>query len=192
MNNKFNKDTSIIVNGVASQNKKGRNTKKIIYVSGVVLLLIASALLVWFFVYNKDSKNTQTIQNNDPAYIEVKRQADAMFAEQDAARKVAAEGVLSTTTSPTAKASAYIELANVADISGNTREALSNAQKALEENESLDTFVAVAFYAQKMKDYDLAREMYGKAADAAKQAGGDNAQVEYDNYISMQKAVPIK
>ena len=65
-------------------------------------------------------------------------------------------------------------------------------QKALEENESLDTFVAVAFYAQKMKDYDLAREMYGKAADAAKQAGGDNAQVEYDNYISMQKAVPIK
>lgn len=167
------------------QKKKHAVRKRVLII--IVAVLFAAALsAAGYFVWKNYSGTTQTAED-ESTLTPGEQAAKEKFAEIDAANMEAAQEKLDTASGDVDKAKAYLELANVASAKDDNRAALDYAQKAVAADPSVDSYVAVAVYASALDRYSLAAEMYGKAADAVRAAGGDNADYEYDNYMMSRE-----
>ena len=150
----------------------------------VIALLLLIAVGGAYIAYQKwfnHSKITTTVQSTK------EKAAAQKFAQIDSNRQRDLVAKLAAAKTPEEKSAIYIKLANVSSGQGNMQQSLMYAKQAVDASKSIDSYAALGFRAEQVKDYKLAAEMYGNAANLVKSSNLPEKDYEYDSYISLKQ-----
>jgi len=153
--------------------------KKLVVIA--VVIVVAAAGVFAYIQTNNDTPETPAATSNESDELSP---AFKQLYEDD---KKAIEAKLAAAQTPDERSAAYVEYANLESGEDHLVAALDYAKKAVDEKESIDSLVALGFQAERFGNYALAAESYGKAAELAKQVGGEEGEYDYQVYMSMKE-----
>lgn len=173
---------SIVTSDQLQQTGRG-SSKRIVMIVGTALCVLVVGTLVALYIGQHHKSGDSTAQTNHAKQAAIVKKT---YATKDKTEKTQLDKDLAGAQTPQEKADVYVKLANNSAAQNDLTKALEYAQEAVKAYPSPDTYSAAGFRASQVKQYKLAAEFYGKAAQAYKQLHPDDTY-EYQSYNDLQK-----
>jgi hypothetical protein len=172
------------------------NWKRLAFIALIIVLVASAALMSVVLV----KKKTQTTKKQTVVATNQKEAGDIIHEKvidsttpQDAKQNMQElELSAKNTTDPTTQSSYYLGIANIALNSGDYTKCIDYGKKADEAQKTLANAGTIAECAMQKKDYNLAAEWYGFAADRSPKVNNPNLNAPYNDYIRLQKEAKAK